>query len=225
MQKARIREHEAFENDIEGSDCISDEILLKWSREPHSVSGHLLTMYSIVRGTHAKVIVEVGFGRSSKVFSRAAVENGADFFCCDRNNHQEAFSEKEMSQVQFICGLSCDLWTRLDREKREIDFAFLDFFSGKGVSVFVALLELHHCMRLLRVGGIVCIHDVCDARYPVRRLPFWVRFLGGIDAVVLPHSQGLLMCRKRSRQYGTAGILLVHALLALQWMKRLFRTG
>ena len=221
----KIRKHDAFLEDIRGQETISDSILEKWASEDHSVAGHLRMMYGLVRGMQARVIAEVGFGRTSKMLSRAAVENKAVFYSCDRNDHRYAYSGTEMKHIRYFEKGSATLWQHLQSQGLCADFVFLDYFSDKGISVLWALLELDHCLSNVRKGGVVCVHDVADPRYPVSRLPRWVAFLGGIDSLVLNHSQGLLICVKRRERYGIVGRVLMLTLRCGQTLRRVLRKG
>jgi predicted O-methyltransferase YrrM len=191
-----IRGHQEFLQDTAGSSVLPDSILLKWAKETHSVSEHLLFFHGLAKGMNASSILEVGFGRSSKVFARAAVESGGVFHCCDRNDFSSLFSDTEREHLLYCPGLSSELWPALDAGKQRFDLVFLDHFSGQGVGMRFCLMEFLRAAKHLRKGGVVAVHDVADSRYPVRKLPFWVRCLGGFDSLVFPYGQGLLVAVK-----------------------------
>ena len=159
MAKSVIRNREEFLADIEGRDWLSDAVLWKWFREDHSVSKHMLTMYSIVRGLNAKRVLEIGFGRSSIVLARAAHENDGEFVCCDTSDCSDIFSESERRSTRVVVGHADAVWKDETLVRDGFDFAFLDHFSGEGISLFFAVREVRNCLRVLNVGGILCIHD------------------------------------------------------------------
>ncbi|OPZ74360.1 MAG: hypothetical protein BWY82_00739 [Verrucomicrobia bacterium ADurb.Bin474] len=196
----RIRRHEEFESDIAGQSFIDNSTLFKWYTEDHSVSKHLLTMYSIVRGMNAKRILEIGFGRSSKVFARAAHENGGVFTCCDRSAFSYLFSREEQEVTHFVHGNSDKVWDSIREEKDLYDFAFLDHFSGEGISYRFCLREIITCMRKMKPGGIICIHDVSDKRYPLHHLAHKLERHPSINALILPYQQGLAILQKSGQR-------------------------
>ena len=202
MAKAIIRNHEAFLADIQGRDWLSDDVLLKWFREEHSVSKHILTLYSIVRGLKARRVLEIGFGRSSIVLARAVHENDGELVCCDTSDSSDLFSESEKRNTRFICGRSDTIWQDERLRRNGLDFAFLDYFSGDQISLHFVITEVRHCLRLLRSGGVLCIHDVANPRYPVHRIERYLRRDDTVEWVTLPYNEGLAVIRKRKPRRG-----------------------
>jgi len=209
MHIPKIRNNEAFVEDTRDQPLITNETIQKWDEEAHSVSRHLQLMYSIAKGSQAKRILEVGFGRSSKIFARVASENDGIFYSCDRQDYSYMFSEKEKETLQFVNGVSDDLWKQLDGKTERIDFAFLDHFSGKGITTRFCFTEFRKCASYLNINGYICVHDVGDARYPVKHLPKLVRMLGGFEVIQFAYNQGLLVARKTAEKPSLFGWLVV----------------
>lgn len=128
MHLPKIRNHESFLKETSGSQILSDKVLVQWDEEQHSVSRHLQLMYSIAKGMGAKRIVEIGFGRSSKVFARVAHENEGIFYSCDRKDCSYLYSSTELESIEYVHGSSDDLWRILQASDKQIDFAFLGYF-------------------------------------------------------------------------------------------------
>jgi predicted O-methyltransferase YrrM len=207
-----IRNHEEFLSDIQGRDWLSNEVLWKWFREEHSVSKHMLTLYSIVRGLDAKRVLEIGFGRSSLVLARATHENAGEFVCCDRGDFGDFFSDCEKRHTRCVNG-SDAVWMDKEQIRKGFDFAFLDYFSAEHVSLFFCIRELRNCLRLMKTGGIICIHDVADPRYPVHRIWRYLRHDDALESVILPYNQGLAIIHKRKQRHGWISALR----LSLLW--------
>ena len=209
MHIPKIRNNEAFVEDTKDQPLITNETLQKWDEEAHSVSKHLQLMYSIAKGAQAKRILEVGFGRSSKVFARVASENDGIFYSCDRQDYSNLFSEKEKETLHYVNGISDDLWNHLDQKNERIDFAFLDHFSGKGITTRFCFTEFRKCASYLNLDGYICVHDVGDERYPVRRLPKLVKMLGCFEVIQFAYNQGLMVVRKTSAKPSFLGLLVI----------------
>jgi predicted O-methyltransferase YrrM len=225
MGKARIRDHEAFLADIQGRDWISDEVMWKWFRENHSVSKHMLILYSIVRGLNAKRVLEIGFGRSSLILARAAHENEGEFVCCDTSDCSDLLSESEKKITQFVCGTSDTIWK--NKNPSRFDFAFLDYFSGVGVSLPFVIREVRNCLQRLSVGGILCIHDVAQPQYPVHRIEHYLKLDDAVEWLVLPYHHGLAVIRKKKERPGWISALRLRLFwwmcVAKLFLRRLYR--
>jgi len=212
----RLRDHDAFLKDVSGGELLSNDVLFRWSQESHSVSGHLQLLYTIASGIQASCLLEVGFGRSSKVLMRVAVEQNGLLYCCDKNDFRYLLSPTELDHARFIVGRSDQLWAQLEKENRLVDFAFLDYFSGYEIPLWFSVYELLCCLKNLRTGGFVCIHDVSDQRYAVRMLPFWAHMFGITERIVFPYSQGLLVIKKGKNQPNMIGIMIYNAIKFLE---------
>ena len=175
---------------------------MKWFREGHSVSKHMLTIYSIVRGLNAKRALEIGFGRSSIVLARAMHENDGEFICCDMGDCDDLFTESEKRNTRFICGNSDTVWKDANLCKDGFDFAFLDYFSGESISLYFVIKEVRNCLRRLRPGGILCIHDVANPQYPVHRIGPYLRRDSSVEWLTIPYGEGLAVIRKKKPHPG-----------------------
>ena len=202
MAKATIRYHEAFLADIQDRDWISDAVLLKWFREDHSVSKHMLTLYSIVRGLKAKRMLEIGFGRSSLVLARAAHENDAALVCCDQGDCSYLFSASEKQNTRFVSGRSETIWKNKQLCQDGFDFAFLDYFGHEQISLYFVIKEVRNCISVLRTDGVLCIHDVANPKYPVHRIREYLRKDDTVEWITLPYGEGLAVIRKRKLHHG-----------------------
>ena len=88
MNLPDIHEKEALLSDLKGRDgFVSHALIERWFHDRYSTSKHLWTLYSMAHGLNSKVIVEVGFGRSTFVLAKAAHELGAKLLCCDRYDY------------------------------------------------------------------------------------------------------------------------------------------
>lgn len=157
--------HQELLQDLRYSEAMPDEILMKWFNDYYSTSKHLLTLYSIAKGTKAKTILEVGFGRSSFVFAKAAIENDGMFYTCDSRNFLNLFNEKEKEKTKFFHGLTDELWPNL--ENNFFDVIFLDYFSGEDLTKAFIRKELTESLRVLKDNGVLLIHDVYVEKYKV----------------------------------------------------------
>lgn len=157
--------HSELEADLNYAGVLPDEIMLKWFRDNYSTSKHLLTLYSLARGIQAKNILEIGFGRSSFVFAKAAQDNAGKFITCDMRDFSYLLNETEKSLTEFICGLSDNVWNLIDDES--LDFVFLDYFSGESITEKFVIDELKKCLPKMKGNAIIAIHDVFDNRYVV----------------------------------------------------------
>jgi predicted O-methyltransferase YrrM len=221
--KPRIREHEAFVADTRGEETLSDALLFKWSREKHSVAGHLLFLYALAKGLDAKRILEVGFGRSTKVMARVAVENDGRLTCCDKNDLSYLLSDTEREHVEFVNGRSDVVWRSFRESGYKIDMAFLDYFSSKDLPMIFVLKEVLQCLSALRKDGFLCVHDVCDPRYPVKMLPSVIGCIARVERLVLPYNQGLLVVRKVSSGLSIPGLGLSIAFRLVYRIRGLLR--
>ena len=196
-----------LERDLGYDGLLPDSTLFKWFNDSYSTSKHFLTLYSIVRGLHAKTILEIGFGRSSFVLARAAHENGGRLLSCDRRNFSSLFSSKEEEVTEYIYGTSDEVWKNI---KDGIDFAFLDYFSDSSLSEDFCVSEIRQCLKHMKTNGVIAIHDVMVDKYPLKRAVEKLikeDFEVGaniIEYTVLPFNYGLGLIRyKGPSKYGT----------------------
>jgi len=170
---------------------ISDTILLKWFNDSYSTSKHLLTLYSIARGLQAKIIVEIGFGRSSFILARAAKENNGVFITCDTTDFSQLLSKQEKEVTQFIHNISDKLWEYPLIQEQGIDFAFLDYFSSNTLTPKFCQGEIYKCLNLLKENGIIAVHDTYTA-YTITKA---IKFLD-IKYFTLKYNYGLTLLQQ-----------------------------
>ena len=164
MENPTMHCQNELEEDLQYSGIIPDNIMLKWFNDRYSTSKHLLTIYSIVKGSNAKTILEIGFGRSSFILAKAAYENHGHFFTCDTRDFSYLLNENEKKSTTFIHGLSDLVWKN-EVIKKGIDFAFLDYFSGESISKKFCLEEIKKCLSFMKTNGVIVLHDTIVDKY------------------------------------------------------------
>ena len=192
IEKATMHRQEEIEIDLQNHNFITDELIFFWHKDTYSTSKHLLSLYSIVRGLQAKIILEIGFGRSSFVLARAAHENNGRLITCDNRDFRYLLSNDELTVTDYKLGSSELVWTDHDLKKTGIDFAFLDYFSSEEITENFVKNEIKHCLKLLKTNAVIVVHDVLVEKYAVgkvlRSLCRWNR---NIEYSVLPYNYGL----------------------------------
>ena len=121
------------------------------------ISEHLLILYSLVVGSQAKTIVEIGAGQSTYVLIAAANFNEGQFFSIDltpKLSSQRLFPEApdldKEPRYYPIEGNSLDVeWDR------PIDFLFID----SGHSYDLTMGELKKYTPFVKEGGFIVMHD------------------------------------------------------------------
>ena len=197
-----------LEADLGYSSFIPNDTIFKWFEDRYSSSKHLLTLYSVARGSGAKTIVEVGFGRSSFVLAKAAAENGGKFISCDMRDFSYLFTSAEKEVTTFIHGKSDQTWEHLNG--KGIDFAFLDYFSSENIGSSFIEQEINRCLRLLKKNGIIAVHDTIVDKYKLKNSLNKLKTKASlfhntnIEVLSLPFNYGLGFIRKlNSSPYGT----------------------
>jgi len=181
--------------DLWGEKLISNQTLFKWYEDRYSTSKHLLTLYSWIRGTRAKHIVEIGFGRSSFVLARAACENGGQFTTVDKRDFSYLFSNEERKNSHLLLGYSDELWKSLEYKNQKIDFAFLDYFSDPKCSAAFCAKEISECIKHLAPGGSFAIHDSIEIIYPISQIVKKVAEENHLELITFPYNYGLSLFR------------------------------
>lgn len=189
--------HQELESDLGYAGLLPDRILLKWFNDAYSTSKHLLTLYSLARGLNAKIVVEIGFGRSSFVLARATAENAGRLYTCDVQDFSYLLSTQEKAVTEFSLGDSANFWTK--DWSAGIDLAFLDYFSAESVSLDFCLQEILRCLSFMKANGLVVLHDAMVEKYQLRQA---LRLLmeqqnGSLELVTLPYNYGLGIIRYR----------------------------
>lgn len=171
--------------------------LLELYELPDGTSKHLLILYSLVVGTNAKVILDVGLGRTTGTLRAAAsrtagVVHTTDF---DRRRfaplleQQDEFWKLYLEPTQSVLG----------RFPGPIDFAMHD-----GAHDYEHVLaDLKLILPRMRQFGLICVHDTQQPDlYPdmlgaLRELSK----LYSISVVNLPFSAGLAIVRVEEGQF------------------------
>jgi predicted O-methyltransferase YrrM len=185
-----------LERDLAGHTLVDDALLLRWFREGYSTSKHLLTLYSLAVGLRARVIVEVGFGRSSFVLARAAAENGGRFFSCDMRDFSYLLSPEERAVTTFLHGPASRVWNHPEVRAGGIDLAFLDYFSDPGLPADFTRREIAACLALVRQNGVIAVHDTAVPGYRSAETFATGSFGARVERVTLPYQYGLGVLRR-----------------------------
>lgn len=203
-EKPKMHCHDELLNDLRqrGDQLLTWGLMRKWFVEDYSTSKHLLTLYSIARGLDAKVILEIGFGRSSFVLARAAREMGGKFITCDRRRFSELLSKTEKEATEYCLGLSKDLWETglwlYPDEDKGMDFVFLDYFSNENLPEEFCVQEINNCMKLMKENGVIAIHDTIVEKYSITKVmdnPDPGKFCRKFEKMTLPFNYGLTLIR------------------------------
>jgi len=192
----RLHCQEELEADLAGNSLLHDETMMRWFRDGYSTSKHLLILYSIAVGLRARRIVEVGFGRSTFVLTKAAAENNGTLVSCDIRDMSRFMSSATSPYSTLLQGTSADLWARDDIQKDGIDFAFLDFFSDEAISSDFVRYQISTCLSWVKQNGIVAVHDTCVEKYRVSHVFSKSRFPCAVERVSLPFQYGLGLLRR-----------------------------
>jgi predicted O-methyltransferase YrrM len=152
-----------LELDLGYDGAMPDKLMLKWFNDAYSTSKHLLTLYSLAKSLGREHILEIGFGRSSFILAKAAIENKCKFTTCDNRDFSYLLNDSEKEITTYHCDLSDSLWEKIENDS--LDFAFLDYFSGESLTVEFVQSELSKCIEKMKGNGVIAIHDVHDDRY------------------------------------------------------------
>jgi predicted O-methyltransferase YrrM len=151
--------------DLKYDYSLPNTIMLKWFNDSYSTSKHLLTIYSAAKSLGKGNILEIGFGRSSFVLAKAAIENNLNFITCDNRDFSYLFNDAEKNVTTYHHGFADTLWPTINDDS--IDFAFLDYFSGEDLTSEFVDKELNNCILKMKGNSAIYIHDVFDKRYVV----------------------------------------------------------
>lgn len=138
---------------FETCQLLSPEQLWRVFDLPDGTSKHLLILYSLVVGTNAQTILELGLGRTTGALRAAAHATGGVVHTCD-------FDERRFSVLRDRQDRSWRLFLEpsdrfLARFPGPVDFVMHD-----GAHDFNHILEdLNAIMPKMRKFGLVCVHD------------------------------------------------------------------
>ncbi len=199
-----------LEADLGYPSFIPTDTIFKWFEDRYSSSKHLLTLYSVARGLHAKTMVEIGFGRSSFILARAAAENNGTLLSCDVRDFSYLFTPQEKEVTKFIHGKSDEVWKSVSRQG--IDFAFLDYFSSPALDKGFVNHEINTCLSVLKENGVIAVHDTIVDKYKLKNTFSKFKTKAGvmhnnkIEVLSLPFNYGLGLIRKLDPSpYGAIG--------------------
>lgn len=201
QENPKMHCYNEYKEDRGDTNFISNDVIMKWFNDEYSTSKHLLTLYAIARGLKAKKILEVGFGRSTPVLARAAMENNGKLLSCDWDNFSYVLTKKEKKVVDFYFGEVGKIW-----EKDEgYDMAFLDYFSKPGKKIPYLISEVESCINKIKKNGIIVVHDVFMDKFRIgSALDQLVKDRDDLEYVVMPFNYGLGVFRcKAESKYGT----------------------
>ena len=201
QKKPKMHCYKEYIEDRGDSNFITNDVMIKWFNDQYSTSKHLLTLYTIARGLQAKKILEVGFGRSSTVLARAAMENGGKLLSCDWDDFSYMLTKKEKKLVDFYFGEVEGIWQR----DKGYDMAFLDYFSKPGKKIPYLISEVENCIKKIKKNGIIVIHDVFMDKFRIgKAMEQMVENRDDLEYVVIPFNYGLGVIRcKADSKYGT----------------------
>src|SRR5579872_3354689 len=132
---------------------IPREDLISRFEYPDGTSKHLMTLYSIVIGLNAKVIVELGLGQTTGALRAAAQQTGGIVYTCDADQRR----------FQPLLGEQDEHW----KLHLELSSSFLekvpepiDFVMHDGAHDYVNVKrDLEAILPKMRKFGIICVHD------------------------------------------------------------------
>lgn len=176
---------------------ITEQMIMKWHLDRYSTSRHLWALFSIVTGLSAKVITEIGVGRSTFVLALAARCNQGNLIICDRYDYRYMFTEQEKKIMTYIHGQS-EAFFEHPAVQYGIDFMFMDYLSTKKRDAQSCYKEMKKAFKLLRRNGIIAIHDVCEKKYNAGKglERFKKKYEGQCEVFSLPYCYGLGLIRK-----------------------------
>lgn len=167
---------------------LSDGQINRWIHDRYSTSKLLPLLHALVVGLNAKKVGEVGVGRSTFVFLNALKKIGGRLTTCDREDYRLLLSPEEAEITTYILG---------DSEKffktGGYDLIFLDCLSSRKISVAQAYKTMKRSVSLLKLNGLLCVHDAHSDKYNVAEA---LRLLGKKhEAIVIPFCYGLGIVR------------------------------
>ncbi len=187
--------HAELQRDLGYAGGLPDDVLMRWFADRYSTSKHLLTLDSLARGLVARRIAEVGFGRSSFVLARAAIENSGQFATCDICDFSYLLNDEERAVTTFFHGSADQFWPQL---MPGLQLVFLDCFSDESRSAESIATDLDSILHDVVQGGVIAVHDACDPRYATgRALRHLANARGAeVEVSVLPYNYGLGLVRR-----------------------------
>jgi len=163
-----------------------------WSSEPEV--GNFLS--ALIKLNKIKDIIEVGTfkGLTSSFLIDSIPEDGSflsvDIEDCRENSVKEYF-KKNNKKAKFVLEDSCKFLKSLP--ERSADLIFLDSFHGYDH----VKREFKHSERVIKQGGLICVHDYYSAFDGVGRWINEIKKMNWFETLILntPKDRGLVVCR------------------------------
>jgi hypothetical protein len=133
--------------------CLTRDELISKFEYPDGTSKHLLTLYSLVIGLDAKVIVDLGLGQTTGALRAAAQQTGGTVYSCDADRRRfEPLLATQDDHWKLYLEFSSSF---LQKVPEPFDFVMHDS-AHDYVNV---KRDLEMILPRMRQFGIICIHD------------------------------------------------------------------
>jgi hypothetical protein len=168
----------------------SEKCVHKWYYDDYSTSKHLYMLFTIPVGLQAKVICEIGFGRSTYALSCAADVLKTKVLTCDRYTYDDI---EIPNNVEYIQGKPSDLYDKV----KGIDFIFLDYLSSIRCTEHYCYKALKTAYSRLKENGFIAVHDSLEGKYKVAKsLKMFRNKYPNAEIITFPYGFGLSLIRK-----------------------------
>jgi len=195
-----FHDHEQLQIDLGDDPFLSDENLIKWSKDYCSTSQHLLTFYSLAIGLNAKSIVEFGFGRSSFVFLKAASFLNSKVTLIDNRDFSYLLSEQEKMLSDFLVKDFREVSNSLrnnEISKEGVDICFFDVFSNPAMKESIIKRTIEDVYAVTKQNGILMFHDTIISEYKIKEVVDDFKSAYDCEILTLPYNYGLTILRKK----------------------------
>src|ERR1700674_2540916 len=133
--------------------CVSRDELLSKFEYSDGTSKHLLTLYSLVIGLNARVIVDLGLGQTTGVLRSAARQTGGTVYSCDADKRRfSPLLADQDDHWKLYLEFSASF---LQKVPEPIDFVMHDS-AHDYVNV---KRDLEMILPKMRQFGMICVHD------------------------------------------------------------------
>lgn len=170
------------------------EDLLKHRRDPEwEGDTYQLVLYTLALGVQAQIVYEWGVGYSTLALLRAVQRTGGKVISCDINEEKTPLvrdnAPDALGQWEFHHMNSEELWAIATEQA---DLIYID-----GCHVYGCVLwEVEHFWSLLKVDGLIVLHDTRDWPDGPGEV-FRLLQRGGLEVLELPFSCGIGVIHKR----------------------------
>ena len=193
---SRMHCHDELLQDLDTyreDDFVTEALLQRWTLDSYSTSKHLFILYALAVGLKAKAICEIGAGRSSFALLLAAKHNSGHLTMCDRYDYTELFTDEEKKYVTYLNKQADVFWNEADTG---LDFIFMDYLSTRKRDTNSCYKEIKKAYKMLKQGGMIAIHDVCEDKYNAGSGLNLFRDKRGVEVLKVPFCYGLGLIRK-----------------------------